>query len=366
MKLLTLKLVNFRNLANVQINLGLKNFLIGDNAQGKTNILEAIYLLSTGKSFKFKQDPWLIKTGELISRVDGEIEYSNQDKFYPTIVLERDGLGVKKFLRLNNQPSQRRDFLNKVLTVLFTPDEVNLLRLYPAARRLWLNRLLAKAELTYFDDLINYHQALKQRNQLLGLIKRGQKPTSELDVWDEQLAELGSRIVSRRQLLMSNFTLLADNFFSQLNTQHKQIKLVYKTKLGIHQKEAYLKILQQQHPEDIIYGHTQTGPHRDDLLMLINNQDSRQMASQGEFRLMVIAMKLAEGAYLESIWREPPIYLMDDVFSELDNNIIAKVTSAIAGYQTIFTTTQRDIAAAQDRILIVDAGSVREEANVLA
>jgi len=347
MKLLSLRLTNFRNVLRGELEFNSNNFLVGDNAQGKTNVLEAIYLLSTGRSFREKDDQWLITNGEPFSLVEAKLVSGSGEIFELGVGLEREEQGIKKVFKFNQHRITKKEFLGKAPIVLFAPDEIGLLRLYPSVRRTLLNQMITKTKLTYFDDLMRYTWALKQRNELLRLIKLGSRGLEELGVWDMKLSTLGADIISVRQAVVASLNPFLGKIFNELGGGG-ELKLIYQTFSQSELPEIYLEYLKQHLSIDVGYGHTTVGPHRDDLQLLINGKDAKHFASQGEFRLIVVALKLAEGQYLNAVLKEQPIYLLDDVFSELDDQKIDKVIAMLSGKQSILTTTHQEIIAGLD------------------
>ena len=343
MKCISLKLFDFRNIARAEIEFNDKNFLIGENAQGKTNILEALHYLSIGKSFKTSQEQWLVKTGELSARIEGVFITDNGEEKNISAVLQSTEMGLVKTLQINQTKTSKKEFLKQIPSVIFTPDEVGLIKIQSLTRRALMNNILNKTQITYADDYSTYNKILKQRNQLLWLIKQNKSGIGELDSWDIKLAELGCKLIKARANLILELNKYINNFFSQLSREESILKLVYINHTQVDLPEDYLRKLKNSQNLDIKLTHTSFGPHRDDLKFLLNNQDAIQLASQGQFRLIVLALKLAKGEYLKNILQETPIYLMDDVFSELDNQKITYIHSLFEDNQSIFTTTNQNM-----------------------
>ena len=343
MKLLFLKLENFRNISRAEIDLNDKNFLVGDNAQGKTNILEAISYLSSGRSFKTSQEQWVVKTGETAARVEGSFLTDNGEEKTISVVLQNTDMGTVKTLQINKTKTSKREFLKQIPSIIFTPDEVGLIKVQSLTRRALMNNVLNKTNITYSDDYSVYNKVLKQRNQLLWLIKQNRVGIEELDGWDVKLAELGCRIIQARKDLITELNKYINNFFNQLSGTEDILKLNYINHSEVELPEDYLRKLKNSQNLDIKLTHTSFGPHRDDLQFLLNNQDAIQLSSQGQFRLIVLALKLAKGEHLKETLQETPIYLMDDVFSELDEEKIEYIHNLFQNNQSIFTTTNQDL-----------------------
>ncbi|MBN2585533.1 DNA replication/repair protein RecF [Patescibacteria group bacterium] len=359
MKCTSLTLINFRNISNAEISFGKNNFLVGDNGQGKTNVLEALYYLSAGDSFRSSKEAWAIKTGELFARIEASFELDNGNPRVANVVLERDEVGVTKNFRLDNAKVSKADFLGSFLMVLFAPDNVSLMRLQPVTRRAFMNHLIAKVDPTYYDDLMAYAKALKQRNQLLTLVRRHQADVKELSPWDDRMSVLGSQIIKKRQALIDALGVWVGPIYSQITGQvDARLRVVYQTDAGVIGPEQYISRLIKNRDEDIRYGHTTFGPHRDDLVFLLNDLDARQVASQGEFRLIMVALRLAEGEYIKKQLQESPIYLLDDIFSELDEGNSKRVINFLEDAQIIITTTDRHKISKDANVLNVEAGVI--------
>lgn len=344
MKFVSARLINFRNISQAEMAFGDQVFLVGPNAQGKTNILEALHYLSLGGSFRSSPEQWLIKSGESFARIEGAVELDGGERREVSLVLEQGELGTKKTFQIDQNKVSRRGFLGNVLTVLFAPDAIGLIRLQPAVRRSLINAMMARTSPTYWDDFVNYNKALKQRNQLLSWVRQRRVGIAELIPWDDKLSLLGTQIIQHRQALVDGLNRWVGRLFSRLTGDPNQkLRLVYKTEAGVVSPEQYMARLIKNRDTDIAYGHTTFGPHRDDLVFLINDQDARHLASQGEFRLLVLALKLAEGEYIKEVLGETPIYLMDDVFSELDNEKVKYVFGLFKDAQVVFTTTDQNL-----------------------
>lgn len=359
MRLLSAELTNFRNLSQARVDFGNTNFIVGDNAQGKTNILEALHCLSMGNSFKTHREEWLIKKGELFSRVSGAFNYGDGREVTMEVVWERAEEVVHKQFKLNGAKVSRKQLLGNLLTVIFSPDDVSLLRLQPAQRRGWLDGVITKTNKVYYADLLDYTKALKQRNQLLMMVKLGRGELSEVDVWDDKLSQLGSKIVQTRLGIIERLNQTIKPFFQHLAATDQEFSLVYTADPRFIAPEIYKQKLFSIRAIDIKSGHTNFGPHRDDLLLLLNGWDARNTASQGEFRLMVLALKLAEGEYIYQRFAETPIYLMDDVFSELDPHKSRGLIKFLSGAQTIYTATDQRFVAPGATVIQIEQGQVK-------
>lgn len=367
MKCISLKLFDFRNIARAEIEFNDKNFLIGENAQGKTNIIEALYYLSIGKSFKTNQEQWLIKNGEMSTRVEGVFLTDSGEEKNISIVLQNIEERLIKTLQINQTKTSKREFLKQIPSIIFTPDEVGLIKIQSSTRRALMNNILNKTQITYSDDYSVYSKILKQRNQLLLLIKQNRAGVDELDSWDIKLAELGCKLIKSRTNLIIELNKYINTFYSQLSGGEDALKLIYINHSQVDLPKDYLSKLKDRQDLDIKITHTSFGPHRDDLQFLLNNQDAIQMSSQGQFRLVVLALKLSKGEYLKNILQETPIYIMDDVFSELDEKKITYIYKLFKNNQTIFTTTDQNMVTNNEtRKFFIKDGAVQPVINEFA
>jgi len=363
MKLTRAEFTNFRNLTSAKTEFGLTNFIIGDNAQGKTNILEALHYLSAGNSFKTHQEEWLVKKGELYGNVKGEFVQSDNRSRVIDVVWERADEEIHRQFKLNGVKVARKNLLGTLLTVIFSPDDVSLLRLQPAQRRGFLDSLISRTNKVYHADLLDYTKTLKQRNQLLFLAKLGREDYIEINAWDDKLAELGSRIVRDRLALVNQLNQRIKPFFHTLAESAKEFSIIYTADPKFTDPAVYKEKLASIRSIDIKSGHTNFGPHRDDLMLLLDGWDARNTASQGEFRLMILALKLAEGEYIKQRFNETPVYLMDDVFSELDAHKSRALIGFLGEAQAIYTTTDERFVTPEARVIIIKEGSIIQNQN---
>lgn len=359
MQLVKAKITNFRNLDQIEINFQDRNFLIGNNAQGKTNILEAIHYLSNGSSFRSRQDNWLIQHNKDSAMVECDFIACQQAQSI-TVAWQKLDEKITKLFKLNGAKISRAKLIGNLLTVLFSPDDTALLRMQPSQRRAFLDALIAKIDKVYYADWLDYLNTLKQRNQLLKLIKQNVVGIDELADWDQKIAETGSRIVQKRHQLIKNISGLVSQLFQQIYGSQREVTLAYTTPIELADPVNYLNHLQQRRGVETKIGFTIFGPHRDDLEIFLDGWDARQSASQGEFRLLVLALKLAEGEYLKQQTKETPVYLFDDVFSELDQTKSRALINCLQGVQVIFTTVDRRFADKSANIVEIEQGAVKK------
>ncbi len=329
------KLENFRNYEKQEIifNKNINN-IFGDNAQGKTNILEAIFICGLGKSFRTNQDKELININKDYSNV--EIEYFKKDR-EGKIKLE---LNQKKDFFINDIKVKKvSDILGKIYVVLFTPQDINILKNDPSKRRKFLNIMISQLRPMYVHILNKYNKTLEQRNNYLKQIKYENKPYDMLDIWDEQLVDLGTKIFIYRKKFIEKINNKIKNIHL-ITTQNKEnIEIKYKS--NIIDENKYLQELKNKRNIDIQKGYTSVGIHRDDFEIFINNENISIYGSQGQQRSSIISLKLAEAETIYEEIEEYPIILLDDFMSELDKKRIKGFIENIKENQVIITSTEK-------------------------
>lgn len=331
------KLENFRNYETEEIifNKNINN-IFGDNAQGKTNILEAIFICGLGKSFRTNQDKELININKNYSNV--EIEYFKKDR-EGKIKLE---LNQKKDFFINDIKVKKiSDILGKIYVVLFTPQDINILKNDPSKRRRFLNIMISQLRPMYVHILNKYNKTLEQRNNYLKQIKYENKSAQMLDIWDEQLVELGTKIFIYRKEFLEKINNKIKNIHL-ITTQNKEnIEIKYKS--NIINENKYLQELKNKRNIDIQKGYTSIGIHRDDFEIFINNENISIYGSQGQQRSSIISLKLSEAETIYEEIEEYPIILLDDFMSELDKKRIKGFIENIKENQVIITSTEKII-----------------------
>ncbi len=330
---------SYRNYIHQTANFSDKiNFVVGRNAQGKTNLLEAVYLCSVGKSARTPRDKELINYDKekATVRLSVQKEYGT-DKVEITI----DRLTPKKVF-INGMPISRiGELMGVVSTVFFSPDEMRIVKESPADRRRFMDIALCQMSKTYFYLLSRYNKILMQRNKLL---KDGRVTDDALDVWDMQLVDCGSKIIKTRRGFVQNLSVAAGECHSYLTGGEETLVLGYESIDGSSVEEikaAFAKKLKSDRANDRLRGYTHTGPHKDDIAFTIGDKDIRSFGSQGQQRTASLALKLAE-VEIVGARGEYPVLLLDDVLSELDISRQKRLMSKIKNYQTIITCTHVD------------------------
>jgi DNA replication and repair protein RecF len=311
------------------------NVIVGPNASGKTNILEAILVATQGKSYRAK-DSELIKTGAPWARIDADIISKHR-----TVKLEKqDGL-VKKSFDLDDKKISRLGSSTRLPVVLFEPNHLLMLGGSPELRRSFLDLLIEQTTADYGSVLNRYKRALLQRNKLL---KSGRAAAGQLFVWDIRLSQLGAQIVVARHKMITIINKHLSVTYSQLAGHQNSLSLQYSLAVDPESYGSYLlKKLEKDQQLDLLRGFTGAGPHREDMMFSIGGQPMATTASRGEVRTTLLSLKIIELEVIKDRQGTKPLLLLDDVFSELDGARRKALTSFIKPYQTFITTTDADV-----------------------
>lgn len=350
MRVKTLDLTQFRNYEHASIvpDSGM-NILIGPNAQGKTNILEALYLCCVGRSHRTARDEELIRWGQMMARV--RLTCEQHDGTHDVSVSILRGEKKKKIVKIGAGQAERiGELMGHVRGVLFSPEDLLLIKGGPGERRRFLDMELSQLRPQYFYTLQRASRALCQRNALLKEIAVKPALLSTLDLWDEQLAETGAQIAAQRREAVEKLGALAGEAHASLSAGREKLTMRYVSQVGdgADAKEKLLKRLINGREDDLRRQTTQTGIHRDDILIGIDGKDARTFASQGQQRSAALSVKLAQLEMTEKETGEAPILLLDDVMSELDSFRRRQLIERIDRAQTFITCTDlSDLAQAQ-------------------
>jgi DNA replication and repair protein RecF len=351
MRIQKISLENYRNYEKFNVNFDDStniNLFLGDNAQGKTNFLEAITILSLAKSFRTPDHSSLIQWGKEYSRIQGSALKSGNElimEFFIGSLHNQKGPGQnKKCFKKNDVPVPVKDFIGEINIVLFHPEDLNMLYLSPSLRRKYLNTVLSQIDREYFECLVNYNRLIKQRNKLLALIGEGRAKVGELSSWDAGLAENGLYIQKKRVEFVRFLNAKLAEYYNKISNSENKIKVKYHATIDMDEPtiENYLTHLDFAREADLRYRQTEKGIHRDDLQFYFDNHHISEFASRGEMRTLLIALKLAEIEFIEQSTGEKPVLLLDDVFSELDKSRQNFLLGAISGFQSFVTATHLD------------------------
>ena len=330
-----IKLFNFRNYKEQEINLNPNiNIFYGDNAQGKTNIIESIFLCSIGKSFRTSKEKELIQFNKEMASVFLEYQKSDREGSIKVDLNEKknilvNGIKIKKLSEL----------LGNLNIVIFTPDDIQILKEGPSKRRRFLDIMISQLRPNYLHYLNLYNKTLEQRNNYLKQIKLENKPQEMLEIWDDKLAEYGEKIYSYRYEFMEKIKNKINLIHSKITEEKEILKIEYESNCS--NKENYLKLLKERRNLDIIKGFTTKGVHRDDFMISINDELVNIYGSQGQNRTVVLSLKIAEMQVIYDEIGEHPILLLDDFMSELDEKRRKNFLEYIENTQVVITCTDK-------------------------
>ncbi|HEY0221770.1 DNA replication/repair protein RecF [Lactovum miscens] len=335
MKLNKIQLKNFRNYDNLFLGFHPNlNIFLGQNAQGKTNILESIYFLALTRSHRTNHDSELIRWGAETMSIKGEIE-KNGTRVPLELQLSKAG----RLAKVNHLRERKiADYIGHLNVVMFAPEDLELIKGAPAIRRRFLDMELGQIKVAYLYDSVRYNRILKQRNIYLKE-NFGNIDPIFLDVLDEQLVDYGNKIMITRNNFIENLEKIANEIHHSLSHGVEDLKLIYEKKVV----SDFASELKKARSHDAIRRQTSIGPHRDNLQFFVNGIDASSFGSQGQQRTIILSIKLAEIELIFQETGEYPILLLDDVMSELDNiRQIDLLETSIGKAQTFLTTTTLD------------------------
>jgi len=350
----SLELSNFRNYNTLSMNFkNGTNILYGDNAQGKTNILEAVYLAGTTKSHKGSQlnqeeshIRMFIEKNLIVHRIDMHLK-KNKPKGVAI-----DGIPIRKSSEL----------FGLINLVFFSPEDLSIIKNGPSDRRRFIDFELCQLDKLYLSDLTNYNKIINQRNNLLKQIGFKPELMGTLSVWDIQLCEFGRRIIKRRTQFILELNEIVYGIHKRLSGGKEELVIKYEPNVLSEDMEAKVE---KQREKDVFYKQTSIGPHRDDICFTIKDIDIRKFGSQGQQRTSALSLKLAEIELVRQTIKDEPILLLDDVLSELDRNRQNYLLNSIEGIQTMITCTGLEEFVANrfhiDKLYRVVEGSVTVE-----
>lgn len=333
----SLELSNFRNyeFLNIEFDKG-TNILFGDNAQGKTNILEAIYLCATTKSHKSSKDRDIVNFGAEESHIRAYLQ-KKEDEIRLDMHLRRnkskgiaiDGSRIKK----------AADLLGIMNVVFFSPEDLSIIKNGPAERRHFVDMELCQLDSYYLHNLNHYNKIVNQRNRLLKDIYINPSLRDTLNIWDMQMFSFGSKIIERRIEFVQQLNEIISGIHDRLSGGREKIKIVYEPDVT---EEIFEETLRRNQERDIRMKMTSAGPHRDDFSFLADDIDIRKFGSQGQQRTAALSLKLSEIELVKKMTNDTPVLLLDDVLSELDSNRQNYLLNSIGDIQTIITCTGLD------------------------
>ncbi|NEO25874.1 MAG: DNA replication/repair protein RecF [Kamptonema sp. SIO4C4] len=368
-----LHLRQFRNYSDQKVQFEAeKTILVGNNAQGKSNLLEAVEVLATLNSHRTSRDRDLVQNEHTTGQIAATVERKHST-IELGVLLRKQG---RRTLKLNSETLRRQmEFLGQVNAVQFSSLDLDLVRGSPEIRRHWLDALVIQLEPVYAYILQQYNQVLRQRNALLRRLKQeemrslsdGEK--MQLALWDAQLAANGSRVTRRRARVLARLVPIAQEWHRLISGAKEKLEIHYTPNVPWttddpeQVQQAFLSKIEQRRTAEKYQGRTVVGTHRDEIELVINETPARAYGSQGQQRTLVLALKLAELKLIEEVIGEPPLLLLDDVLAELDPNRQNQLLEAIQGrFQTLITATHITAFDAQwlnsSQILSIAAGEV--------
>ncbi len=360
----SIQLHNFRNYEDLKIEFTKgTNILYGENAQGKTNILEAANLSSTTKSHKGSKDKEMIRFGQEEAHIKTIIE-KKQTLYEIDLHLKKQ---KNKGVALNRIPLKKASELFGILNLIFfSPEDLSIIKNGPAERRRFMDAELCQMDKVYLSDLINYQKALNQRNRLLKEIPGKKELKETLILWNEHLARYGISIIKRRRRFMEEINEIVRDIHFHISGEKETLILKYEP--NIHENHFSEELIKAEE-RDLYQQFTTVGPHRDDVSFFINDIDIRRYGSQGQQRTSALSLKLAEIVMMKKSIGDTPVLLLDDVLSELDSHRQNMLLDQIHDIQTIITCTGLDEFIRNrfplDRIFYVKEGTVSLKENSL-
>jgi DNA replication and repair protein RecF len=331
-----IRLQNFRSYVDDSFEFGESvNIIVGPNASGKTNLLEAVLMVARGSSFRAK-DAETMRIGKSWTRLDAHTLAGQR------VVKLENGDAVRKSFEIDEQPLQRLNLQKTLPTVLFEPNHLLLLVGTPDARRNFLDDVLEQTVSGYATTRRAYRRTLAQRNALL---KSPHVPAhDQIFVWNLRLSELGGKMAAERMKIVEQVNKSSTEVYRSLSNSAAKVSVEYRSACSIEQYEtSLLKRLEASIEKDRMLGFTGAGPHRDDIRIILNGHAAEETASRGETRSLILMLKIIELQLLEMARGETPLLLLDDVFSELDGKRRHALTAYLEKYQTFITTTDADI-----------------------
>ena len=351
-----IKLRNFRNYSSLDVlcSRGI-NFIVGDNAKGKTNLIEAIYMLSFGKSFKTSSSQEMIKFGALEANIEAELCFEDYRKDL-SITFSQKG----KRITLNKKPIARLSEINNVINVLsFVPKDANMLKESPRTRRDFLNATISKLDNSYLKNLISYERLLKERNDVLKMTSINRELLNVLTV---QMARYAKEIFISRVMFIKQINDVLENVFKEISLRDESLKIKYLAIVKNTDKyeEEFLKIFDKNLDNDIKRKSTTSGIQREDFELYINDRNLALYGSQGENRMAVIALRLSP-YFLVKDERKKPVVILDDVLSELDEKHEERLFRFLSKFEQVFVTNTKRSEYCKENYYICNENTIMKE-----
>ena len=337
-----LSLAGFRNIKNASLGFsGGINILYGKNAQGKTNILESIYICATGRSHRTRFDSRLIDFNGHEAHIKVEIENMGRQNRID-VHLKKDEKNGVKGIAVNGIPIKRAVELFGILNIVcFSPEDLSIIKNGPAERRRFMDMELSQLDKIYLSNLINYNKVVNQRNKLLKELsfKSSEEKLETLDIWDLQLVKYGTEVMKRRVGFVQELNEIIGGLHEKLSGGTEKLTIEYQPCV---EETAFLDTVTKMRERDLRMKSTCFGPHKDDLIFFINGSEVKKYGSQGQQRTAALSLKLAEIELVKKVVKDTPVLLLDDVLSELDSNRQQFLLNSIGQIQTVITCTGLD------------------------
>ncbi|MBR0373484.1 MAG: DNA replication/repair protein RecF [Mogibacterium sp.] len=334
MKITKIKLNDFRNYETLELSFdSSRNIFIGENAQGKTNLLEAVYLCAFARSFRTNNAAEMVRFGCERANVTAWIESEEINKEL-SVTINRSG---KKMIKKDKKVLRRTtDLLSNLVVVIFSPEDLRIIKDSPDKRRYFIDREISQLRPRYHECLRNYNEALRQKNAILKE-KKDNIDEYMLDVYDEQLAKYGEEIISYRKKFIEDLSGKANEIQQGISGGKEELVIRYKMSSD---STDLADNIRESRDRDMYFGYSSVGPHRDDLDFYIKGKDAKKYGSQGQQRTVALALKLAEIWIAREATGESPVLLLDDVLSELDEGRQNYLLQEIEDVQILITTTE--------------------------
>lgn len=338
MKINSIQIENFRNIEKLNLSFDNINIIYGENAQGKTNLIEAVYLFTGSKSFRGVRDKELITFNRQFSRL--KIDFENKNRHQNAEIFIEN----KRTAALNGVEKKSASVLGEELkAVIFSPVHLSMIKDGPSLRRKFVDNALCQLRFNYRNVLKEYNRALTQRNMLLKDISKNSSLSDMLYIWDRNLASIGAKIIYQRGKYIETLLPYAKDIFDGLSNGKESIDLFFNGSFDYNNltvkeiEQNLISAFEKNRTNDLLNKITTVGPHRDDLEILINQKSARSFGSQGQQRSCVLALKLAEASLLKKMTDDEPLALLDDVMSELDLSRQDYILNHIKDWQVFIT-----------------------------
>lgn len=342
-----IKLRNFRNYENFEVKFSPINVIIGANGIGKTNIIEAVSILSYTKSFRSKDERNLIYKNEKYGQIESVLE---NDKNINFVITKNQSRNIKKEISINGTKKKLSEVIGNFKVVLFTPESLRIVTGAPGERRRFVDIVLSQIDKRYLENLIKYRQVLKQKNQLLKMVYERQTSPKGLDFWNNEIIKCSKYIMKARSQLIDFFRKDIKKTYTEISSHiEDRIDIVYEPRISDIEKID--EIVHSAQEREINAQKSIYGPHLDDIKFMMNRNLLSEIGSRGEVRSVVFSLKLAELKYIEKKDKDEKkaMLLLDDIFSELDKERRNKILKLIEKRQTIITTTEKELVDLQSR-----------------